>query len=159
MKIVKNKDFLNSDTEIQSYESIEKLIFHQENDDEGNNILDGLNEKEMNDPRVQAFFKISRQNILSIFIIFQDYNETPMRTIRANGNIYHIFELNNFRDVQNLFQDKISIDMTLNELKLLTSSCWNEKFQPLTIDMTKNKYTGRYRLRLNSVFVPNSSSF
>ena len=49
------------------------------------------------------------------------------------------------------------MDMTLNEFKLLTSTCWNEKYIPLTIDMTKDKYTGRYRLGLNSIFVPNTT--
>ena len=49
--------------------------------------------------------------------------------------------------------------MTPNEFKLLTSLCWNEKYQPLTIDMTKDKYQGRYRLGLNSIFAPNSSPF
>ena len=51
------------------------------------------------------------------------------------------------------------MDMTLNEFKLLTSICWNETYQPVTIDMTKDKYTGRYRLGLNLVFVPDSSLF
>ena len=51
------------------------------------------------------------------------------------------------------------MDMTLNEFKILTSTCWNEKYTPLTIDMTKDKYTGRYRLGLNSIFVPDSSPF
>ena len=49
--------------------------------------------------------------------------------------------------------------MTLNEFKLLTSACWNEKYQPLTIDMTKDKFTGRYRLGLISIIVPHSSPF
>ena len=49
------------------------------------------------------------------------------------------------------------MDMTLNEIKYLTSTCWNEKYQPLAIDMTKYKITGRYRLGLNSTFGPNSS--
>ena len=49
--------------------------------------------------------------------------------------------------------------MSLNEFKYLTSTCWNEKYQPLTNDMTKDKYTGRYRLGLNSLFVPNSNPF
>ena len=49
--------------------------------------------------------------------------------------------------------------MSLNEFKLLTSTCWSENYQPLTNDMTKNKYTGRYRLGLNSIFVPDSSPF
>ena len=105
----------------------------------------------MNEPRVQAMFKRSRHNNLSIFIISQDYYELPKRTIRANGKIYHFFKPYNFRDVLNLYQDKSSMDMTLNELKILTYTCWNEKNQPLTIDMTKDKDIGKYRLGLNSI--------
>ena len=30
------------------------------------------------------------------------------------------------------------------EFKYLTGTCWVEKYQPLTIDITKDKYTGRY---------------
>ena len=51
------------------------------------------------------------------------------------------------------------MDMTLNEFKLLTNICWNEKYTPLTIDVTKDKYTGKYRLNLNNIFVPNTSPF
>ena len=109
----------------------------------------------MNDSRVEAMFKRSSQNNLSIFIISQDYYELPKR----NGNIYYIFKPNNFRDVQSLFQDKPIMDMTLNEYIFLISTCWDKKYQPLTIDMTKDKKTGRYRLGLNSIFVPESSPF
>ena len=49
--------------------------------------------------------------------------------------------------------------MTLNEFKLITSTCWAEKYQSLTIDMTKDKYFGRYRLGLNSIFVPDTTPF
>ena len=73
-------------------------------------MLDELNEKEMNDPRVQAMFKRSRHNNLSIFIFSQD-----------------------------LYQDKASMDMNLNEFKYLTSTCWNKNYQHLTIDMTNDK--------------------
>ena len=131
----------------------------QEYDDGGIIILDDLNEKEKKDPRVQAMFKRSRHKKLSIFIISQECYELPKKTIRANGNIYLIFKPNNLRDVQNLYHDKASMDMTPNENKLLTSTCWNEKYQPLTIDMTKDKYQGRYRLGLNSIFVPNTTPF
>ena len=51
------------------------------------------------------------------------------------------------------------MDMTLIEFKYLTSTCWNKNYQPLTIDLTKDKYTGRYRLGLKNIFVPNSSPF
>ena len=51
------------------------------------------------------------------------------------------------------------MDMTLDEFKYLTSICWNKSYQPLTIDMTKNAYDGRYRLGLKSIFVPDTSPF
>ena len=89
-------------------------------------------------------FRRSRHNNLSIFIISQDYYDFPKRTIRSIVNSYHIFKPNNFRDVQNVYQDKAGTNMNDNEFKKLTSICWKEKYQPLTIDMTKDKYTGRY---------------
>ena len=156
-ELINDPDFESSEIEIETYDSIEELKYPQDYE-EGIIILDDLNQKEMEDPRVQAMFKRSRHNNLSIFIISQDYYELPKRTIRCNGNIFHIFKPNNFRDVQNLYQDKASMDMTYNEFKLLTSICWNEQYQPLTIDMSKDKYTGRYRLGLNSIFVPETSS-
>ena len=61
-EIVNNKDFEKSNTEIETYESIEELKYPQEFDDGGVIIQDYLNEKEMNDPRVQAMFERSRHN-------------------------------------------------------------------------------------------------
>ena len=54
----------------------------------------------------------------------------------------------------NTFQDKSSIVMTLNEFRMLTSTCWDKIYQSLTIDLTKDKITGRYRLGLNSLLFP-----
>ena len=157
--VISNKNFQKSDIEKETFDIIEELKYPLDYENKGIIILDDLNEKEINNDKIQAMFKRGRHNNLSKFIISQDYYELPKRTIRANGNIYHIFKPNNFRDVQNLYQDKASMDMTINEFKLLTSTCWNEKYQPLTIDMTKNKNQGRYRLGLNSIFVPDTTPF
>ena len=105
-EICNDKKFLKSDIEIETYESIEELKFHQEYVG-GILILDDLNEQEVNDPRVQAKFRRCRHNNLSIFVISQDYYELPRKTIRANGNIYHTFRTNNFLDVRNDYQDKV----------------------------------------------------
>ena len=77
----------------------------------------------MNDPRVQAMFKRSRHNNLSIFIISQDYYELPKNTIRTNGKIYRIFNSNTCLDVRNIYLDKAFMDVTLDEFKYLTSTC------------------------------------
>ena len=158
-EIVNNKDFQKSDIQIETFDNIENLKYPQQYEDNTIIILDDLNEKEINNDKMQAMFKRGRHNNLSIFIISQDYYELPKRTIRCNGNIFHLIKPNNYLDVRNIYQDKASMDMTLNEFKLLTSTCWNKNYQPLTIDMTKDKYTGRYRLGLNSIFVPDSSPF
>ena len=158
-EIVNNKDFEKSNIEIETFNNIEELKYPQDYETNSIIILDDLNEKEINNDKIQALFKRGRHNNLSIFIISQDYYELPKKTIRANGNIFHLFKTNNYLDVRNIYQDKASMDMLLDEFKSLISICWNEKYQPLTIDMTKDKYQGRYRLGLNSIFVPNSSPF
>ena len=158
-EMINNKDFQKSDIEIETFDNIEELKFPQEYENNSIIILDDFNEKEINNEKIQAMFKRGRHNTLSIFIISQDYYELPKRTIRCNGNVFHLFKPNNYLDVRNIYQDKASMDMTLNEFKYLTSICWNQKYQPLTIDMTKDKYTGKYRLGLNSIFVPDSSPF
>ena len=104
-------------------------------------------------------FKCSRHNNSSVFIFSQDYDELSKRTNRANENIYHIFKPNNFRDVQQLFRDKASMDITLNGIKLLTSNCWNEYYQLLTFDMTKDKYTDCYSLDFYSLLFTDRSFF
>ena len=77
-------------------------------------------------------FKRSRHNNLSIFIISQDYYELPKRTIRCQMEIYITFLNQIILEMYKiLYQDKASMDMTLNEFKLLSNICWNEPYQPL----------------------------
>ena len=74
-ELVNNEDFEKSNIEIETYNNIEELKYPQEYENNSIIILDDLNQKEMDDPRVQAMFKRSRLNNLSIFIISQDYYE------------------------------------------------------------------------------------
>ena len=72
-EIISNKNFEKSNTEIETYESREDLKVPQEYENNSIIILDDLNQKEMDDPRVQAMFKRFSHNNLSIFIISQNY--------------------------------------------------------------------------------------
>ena len=98
--LVKNKDFEKSDTEIETYESIGELKFPQEYEKNSIIIFDDLTQKEMDDPRVQAMFKRSRHNYLSIFIISQDYYELSKKQyvvmvisfIYSNQTIFYLLE-------------------------------------------------------------------
>ena len=122
-EIINDEDFEKSETEIEAFVSIGEIKYPQEYDSYQPIviILDDLSRKEINYLPVQAMFKRSTLISISIFVITQDSYKLPERTITANGNIYHIFKANNFREVRNLYQDKVSSDMTLNEYKSLTS--------------------------------------
>ena len=152
-EIVIIEAFGKSDTEIEIYETTEELKFPQEYEDGGIVTLDDSSEKDLNNPRIQTIFHRSRHKNLSFFMVSQNYYELPNRTIRANGNIYHIFKPNNFRHVRNLYQDKAKLDVSLKEYKHSTSTCWDKNHQPFTIDTTKDKITGRCRLGLNSKLI------
>ena len=54
-------------------------------------------------------FKRGRHKNLYIFIISQDYNDLPKKTMRASGIIFLLFKPNNFLDVRNIYQDRASI--------------------------------------------------
>ena len=69
------------------------------------------------------------------------------------------FKPSKLRVVQNLYQDKASMQMTHKEFKLSVFSFWIERNQPLTIDMTKEKCSGDYPLALNSILIPDSCPF
>ena len=86
-------------------------------------------------------FKRFKHNIIFNFIISQDYLKLPNNINRSNDNIYHISRPNIFGDVQNHYRDRTSMDLTFNEIKLLTSSCWYAKYHPVTTDRRKDKYT------------------
>ena len=113
----------------------------------------------MEDPRVQAMFKQTRHNYKSIFLLSKDYYELSKKTIRCNSKNYHIFQPNSFLEVRSIYQHKNYMDMTPKKIELLTTICWYKTYQPLTIDITKVKYTGRYRLELISMFVQIATLF
>ena len=44
--------------------------------------------------------------------------------------------------------------MTLGECKTLSSLTWSKKFRPRVIDMSEDEDKGRYRVGLDSIFLP-----
>ena len=97
--IVNDKDFQKSDREIETQEPIEELKYLQDYDVGGIIILNDLNEKQRDEPKIQTMFKRGRHKKLSIFIINQEKHELPERTNSASRNYYHSFKSNIYRDV------------------------------------------------------------
>ena len=76
----------------------------------------------MNDRKGQNMFERCRQKNTCNFMISQDYYQLPKKRFRANCIINHVFKPTNFRDVQNLHQDKSSIDVSFIEIKIFFST-------------------------------------
>ena len=115
-EIVNDKNIEKSDCEMETFGSIEEIKYPQEcnSDQPIVIILDDLNQK-MDDSRVQTMFKRRRHNHISVFIISQYYFELSKTIIRANGNVDHIFKLNNYRKIQNICRDKAGMDTSPHE--------------------------------------------
>ena len=75
--IANDENFEKSEKIIETFDSIEELKYRQEyfSDHSIVNILDDINEREMNDPRVKAMFKPSSHSNFSIFVFSQDCYE------------------------------------------------------------------------------------
>ena len=83
-EIVNNKDFEESDTEIETFDNIEELKYPQEYENVSIIILDDINQKEIKIDKIPAMIKRKRHKHFFIFIISQDYYELPKKTIRVN---------------------------------------------------------------------------
>ena len=57
---------------------------------------------------------------------------------------FYLFRPNKITDVPNLFQNKASKDMNIIEFRELGCTSRQTKYQPLTIDMSKELYQGKY---------------
>ena len=78
-EVINNKDFEKSYTELETDDSVEELKYPQKYNFNQSivNILDDLNQRKINDPRVQAMFKRSRHNCF-----FFLYNKSRLLRIR-----------------------------------------------------------------------------
>ena len=54
------------------------------------------------------------------------------------------------KDVENIFHDLVSADMKIKEFKTLCQTAWSKPFGYLMIDLTKDKFLGKYRVGLGT---------
>ena len=91
----------------------------------------------MNAPRVQPVYKRFRHCAMFMFLINHEYYELPKRTIKVDGKIYHKLKPDKLRHIQSSIKTKQVWMRHLMNLYYLIYTCWNEKYQFLTIDITK----------------------
>ena len=98
-----------------------------------------------NSSQIDEFFTRGRHEDLDVYYISQSYFGLPRQSIRNNSDRLILFK-QTLRDVQSMYYDIGAYDMTHDEFKEMCYKAWDEKYNYLCIDMTKNKNEGKYRI-------------
>ena len=98
-----------------------------------------------NSSQIDEFFTRGRHEDLDVYYISQSYFALPRQSIRNNSDRLILFK-QTLRDVQSMYYDIGAYDMNYDEFKLMCHKAWDEKYNYLCIDMTKNKNEGKYRI-------------
>ena len=98
-----------------------------------------------NSSQIDEFFTRGRNEDLDVYYISQSYFGLPRQSIRNNSDILILFK-QTLRDVQSMYYDIGAYDMKYDEFKEMCHKAWDEKYNYLCIDMTKNKNDGKYRI-------------
>ena len=98
-----------------------------------------------NSSQIDEFFTRGRHEDLDVYYISQSYFALPRQSIRNNSDRLILFK-QTLRDVQSMYYDIGAYDMNYDEFKQMCHKAWDEKYNYLCIDMTKNKNEGKYRI-------------
>ena len=98
-----------------------------------------------NSSQIDEFFTRGRHEDLDVYYISQSYFALPRQSIRNNADILILFK-QTLRDVQSMYYDIGAYDMKYDEFKEMCHKVWDEKFNYLCINMTRNKKEGKYRI-------------
>ena len=98
-----------------------------------------------NSSQIDEFFTRGRHEDLDVYYISQSYFGLPRQNIRNNSDRLILFK-QTLRDVQSMYYDIGAYDMNYDEFKQVCHKAWDEKYNYLYIDVTKNKNDGKYRI-------------
>ena len=96
-----------------------------------------------NSSQIDEFFTRGRHEDLDLYYISQSYFALPRQSIRNNSDRLILFK-QTLRDVQSMYYDIGAYDMKYDEFKEMCQKAWDEEYNYLCIDMTKNKNEGKY---------------
>lgn len=108
---------------------------------------------EKNQSKVEDFYTRGRHNNCSSIYISQNYYKLPRQTIRTNANILILFSQSK-KDLQHIYEDYISKDMTWYEFKKYTDEVFSKDYNYLVINKEHDIFKGRYLKNFNEIYIP-----
>ena len=98
-----------------------------------------------NRSQIDEFSTRGRHEDLDVYYISQSYFALLRQSIRNNSDRLFLLK-QTLRVVQSMYYDIGAYDMNYDEFKQMCHKAWDESFNYLCIDMTKNKNEGKYRI-------------
>tara|TARA_R100000081_G_scaffold29474_1_gene13471 strand:+ start:281 stop:1054 length:774 start_codon:yes stop_codon:yes gene_type:complete len=104
--------------------------------------------------KIESYYTRGRHNNVDCFYLSQSYFQLPRRTIRGNSNFLILFKLPK-KDLDHIYQDHVSTDMTKEEFFKLADKAWERPHSVLIIDLSSDKLKGKYRVGFDCFYIPN----
>lgn len=98
---------------------------------------------------IRSYFSMGRHSNVDSFYLAQTYSRVPKQLIRDNANLIIMFKQDGM-NMQHIFSDHVSPDVTLKQFQEMCGHCWNDKFGFLVIDKDREIQNGRYRKGFDS---------
>ena len=95
--------------------------------------------------QIDEVFTRGRHEYLDVYYISQSYFALPRQSIRNNIDRLILFK-QTLRDVQSMYCDIGAYDMNYDEFKEMCHEAWDERYNYLCTDITKNKNESKYRI-------------
>lgn len=102
---------------------------------------------------IRSYFSMGRHNNIDCFYLAQTYSRVPKQLIRDNANLIILFKQDGM-NMQHVFSDHVSPDVTFKKFEEMCAHCWNNKYGFLVIDKDREIQNGRYRCGFDSFIYP-----
>ena len=101
----------------------------------------------------KKYYVRGRHSNVDCFYLAQNYFELPKRTIRENSNFICLFP-QDLKNINHIYNDHVSIDMPKGDFIELCGRAWGIPHGFITIDLSSDKYNGKYRCMLDTFYIP-----
>ena len=104
--------------------------------------------------QVRSYYTRGRHSNVDCFYLAQNYFKLPRQTIRENANFVCLFP-QDMRNINHIYSDHISSDVAKDEFRTLGKTAWNKRHGCVVIHLTIKKDNGKYRVCLDTFYMPN----
>ena len=105
--------------------------------------------------KAEAYYTRGRHNNVDVFYIAQSYFQLPRQTVRENANLFILFK-QDMKNLSHIYNDHCAGDgISFETFSNVCNSVWqDDKYNYVTIDLTRVIDEGKYRICLQENWIP-----